>query len=338
MICFLSFSYPVYSELPTDKTYHPFSNSLGFTLEVGGTIPKTDYKIDELSIIGRILIEYFFTSQSSHTFGLRILGGAGILNGQVFSNDIVYPPVPENFNTDFYFFGCGFLYALNIGKSVPYLSVLAAYTSFNPLDENGYQLPNNKYQVYKNGAMLYSFEAGVRFPFSERWSLNLGGNLNFSNTDYLDDVKAGSNNDTWISFFTGLSYYIHFNNDADCDGVDDDMDLCPDTPEGINVDEFGCSNIDLSFYKALYDSSKDIFISNGIFTDSAMFCFQVEILKDIQEARLLKNKIDFIGYPSYIIKINIGNAEWYSVRIGYFNSFESAFFYKNKFYKIMKGD
>ena len=333
LICFLSFSYAIFSQNLNNETFHPFSNSFGFTLEVGGTIPKTDYKIDELSITSRLLFEYFLTSKSAHAFGIRILGGAGILRGQVFSNDLVYPPVPDNFNTDFYFFGGGFVYALNIGRSVPYLSVSASYTSFNPLDENGYQLPNNKYSIYKNGAMLYSIEAGVRFPFSERWSLNLGTNLNFSNTDYLDDIKAGNNNDAFISFFTGLSFYLGKEIDMDNDGVEDDIDLCPDTPEGVKVDEFGCNISEIKSQAVNYDTLKDHFISDGIFSDGNSYCFQVNIFTEINKAEELHKKIDSLEFNANIFEISIGSRVWYSVRIGYFKSFEKAKVYRDDFFK-----
>jgi hypothetical protein len=333
LICFLSFSLTVFSQNLNNNKFHPFSNSFGFTLEVGGTIPRTDYKIDELSITSRLLIEYFLSSKSAHAFGIRILGGAGILRAQVFSNDFVYPPIPDNINTDFYFFGGGFNYALNIGSSVPYFSVSASYTSFNPLDENGYQLPNNRYSIYENGAMLYSIEAGIRFPFSERWSLNLGTNLNFSNTDYLDDIKAGNNNDAFISFFTGLSYYLGKEIDTDNDGVEDDFDLCPDTPEGVKVDEFGCNINELKSQALNYNTLKDHFISNGIFTDDSLYCFQVNVYTEMKKAKDLQNEIAKFGFIPDILEIKVGNLVWYSIRIGYFNSFEKAKVYRDDFFK-----
>lgn len=335
LICFLSFPHTVFTQNLNNNKFHPFSNSFGFTLEVGGTIPRTDYKIDELSITSRLLIEYFLSSKSVHTFGIRILGGAGILRAQVFSNDLVYPPVSDNFNTDFYFFGGGFVYALNIGSSVPYFSISTSYTSFNPLDENGYQLPNNRYSIYENGAMLYSIEVGVRFPFSERWSLNLGTNLNFSNTDYLDDLKAGNNNDAFISFFTGLSFYLGKEIDTDNDGVEDDIDLCPDTPVGVKVDEFGCNTSELKSQTANYDILTDHFISDGIFTDYNLYCFQVNVYNEMKKAKDLQNEISNFGFNADILEINVGNLVWYSVRIGYFNSFEKAKVYRDDFFKRM---
>jgi hypothetical protein len=174
---------------------------------------------------------------------------------------------------------------------------------------------------------------GVRFPFSERWSLNLGANINFSNSDYLDDTKAGNNNDAFISFFTGLSFYLGKEIDKDNDGVEDDFDLCPDTPEGVKVDEFGCNTSELKSQAANYDTLKDHFISDGIFTDDNLFCFQVDLYPEMNNAKDLQNEIAKFGFIPDILEIKVGNLVWYSVRIGYFNSFEKAKVYRDDFFK-----
>jgi hypothetical protein len=329
----LSLSHYILAQSASKNLFHPLSNAFGITIEVGGTVPKTDYKIDELDITGRLLLEYFFTSHSINAFGIRILGGGGYLTGQVFSNDLIYPPVPDNFHTEFLFMGGGLVYALNLGNSVPYISVSSIYISFNPLDENGYQLPNNQFSVYDKGAVLYSAEAGVRFPFSDKWSLNLGVNFNFSSTDYLDDIKAGNNNDAFIGFFTGVSFYLGKNIDTDNDGVADDVDLCPDTPEDTEVSEFGCSFIDLKSQEIYYDSLKDHFLFDGIFSDGNLFCFQVDVFQEKNSAVELQNEILSLGYKADIFKIKFGGRVWYSVRIGYFNSFDNARFYKDDYFK-----
>ena len=51
-------------------------------LKLGGTIPKTDYKIDELDIASRLLLEYFFPSKSFQAFGIRLIGGGGFIKGE----------------------------------------------------------------------------------------------------------------------------------------------------------------------------------------------------------------------------------------------------------------
>ncbi|HSW56211.1 MAG TPA: SPOR domain-containing protein [Ignavibacteriaceae bacterium] len=320
----------------SSTSYHPLSNAFGITVELGGTIPKTDYKIDELDVISRLLLEYYFPSRSIHAFGIRLIGGGGFLSGEVFSNDIVYPPAPDNFRTGFLFLGGGFVYAIIFGNGVPYASATIAYTTFDPGDGSGNQLPNNQFSIYNKNTITYSGEAGVRFPFGDMWSLNVGVNINFSNTDYLDDIKAGNNNDAFIGFFTGVSLYLGKNLDKDNDGVDDDIDLCPDTPEGAEVDEFGCSVIETALEVVIYDSSKDNFISNGIFTDGTIFCFQADIFRDMNDAENLQKKIVSLGYNSDIFRIQIGSSDWYSVRVGYFASYNEAQVHKENFFRQTK--
>lgn len=317
----------------SSTSYHPLSNAFGITVELGGTIPKTDYKIDELDVISRLLLEYYFPSRSIHAFGIRLIGGGGFLRGEVFSNEIVYPPAPDYFRTGFLFLGGGFIYAIRLGNGVPYASATIAYTTFDPGDGSGNQLPNNQFSIYNKNTITYSGEAGVRFPFGIMWSLNVGANINFSNTDYLDDIKSGNNNDAFIGFFTGVSFYLGKNLDKDNDGVDDDIDLCPDTPEGAEVDEFGCRVIETALEVVIYDSSKDNFISNGIFTDGTLFCFQADIFRDKNDAENLQKKIISFGYNSDILKMQIGSSDWYSVRVGYFNSINETQICKANFFK-----
>ena len=333
MIFATAISHFIFGQSPTEKKSNPLANSFAATVEVGGTIPKTDYKIDELSISGRLSLEYFFKISASSVLGIRLSGSGGILKGQVFSNDVIYPPVPEQFNTDFYTIGGGVMYALSLGSGIPYLSASAAYISFNPLDANGYKLPNNQYSVYDNSALIYSLEAGVRFPFADMWSFNIGANYNFSNTDYLDDIKAGYNNDAFFSFFTGISFYFGKETDTDKDGVADDIDLCPNTPEGDEVNEFGCSPNDLKSQEIVYDTLKDHFISEGIFSDGNLYCIQIDIFKEIDRAKELKHKIISLGYKADILIVKFGGRDWYSVRIGYFNSFDAAKYFRDNFFK-----
>ena len=320
----------------SSKKIHPLSGTFGVTFETGGTFSKTDYKIGELDLTGRLLFEYYFTSKSFNAFGIRLLGGGGFISGEVFSDDITYPPVPNNFKTEYYYLGGGFVYAMRMDNVVPYLSVSATYTAFNPLDENGYQLPNNASSIYQKKAVLHSGEAGIRFPFAEIWSINLGLNVNFANTDYLDDIKAGYNNDAFVNVFAGISFYLGKSIDQDNDGVEDQFDLCPNTPEGAKVDEFGCSEIDLKPSNRAYDTSSDNFLSNGIFSDGNLFCFQVDKFRGITSAKELQAKINAFGYKADIFEMNIGNLIWHSVRIGYFDSFDKAKFYKEDFFKKTK--
>jgi hypothetical protein len=325
-----------FAQALSEKKFHPFSNAFGLTLETGGTVSKTDYKESELDFNGRLLIEYFLPSKSFGTLGLRLNGEGGYIQGEIYSNDITYPPAPEKFRTGYINIGGGLVYAGRFGNAVPYLSANVNFIFFDPGDGSGNQLPNNQFSVYKKNSPAYSGEAGLRFPFHDSWSLNLGLNLIFTSTDYLDDIRAGKQNDAYISFFAGVSFYLSKNIDLDNDGVDDEFDLCPDSPPRSVVDEFGCSIEDLNPTAAVYDTTKDIFIAEGIFTDGTLFCFQVEIVKNAHQAGILQNDLSGIGYLSDIVRMNIGNLDWYSIRIGYYNSLERAKVYRDNFFKKLR--
>ena len=315
------------------KIFHPLSNAFAITLELGGTLPKTDYKINELDIYGRILTEYYFTSRSIHAFGLRLFAGGGFINGEVYSNEPVYPPVSDTYRTGLFFAGAGLIYAIKVGNGVPYISATAGYLAFDPGDKAGNQLPGNTFSLYKKESLLYSGELGIRFPFSNIWSLNLGLNINFTGTDYIDDIKTGSNNDAFMSFFTGVSLYIGKSTYIDNDGIDDDVDLCLDTAEGETVDEFGCSISPKTYDNYLYDISNDKFITNGIFTDGNLICLQVDIFQEIKTAKDLQREINSLGYQAFIFNIKLNNLIWYSVRIGYFDSLNDARIFREIFFK-----
>ncbi|MGB5531196.1 MAG: SPOR domain-containing protein, partial [Ignavibacteriaceae bacterium] len=248
-------------------------------------------------------------------------------------NEPVYPPISNAYRTGLFFAGAGFIYAINVGNGVPYISVTAGYLVFDPGDKKGNQLPGNTFSLYEKETSLYSGEIGIKFPFSEIWSLNLGLNINYTGTDYLDDVKIGSNRDTFFSFFTGISIFLGKNTDIDNDGIDDDIDLCLETPEGEKVDEFGCNIVPRNYDNFTYDISKDKFMSNWTFTDGNLFCIQVDVFKEIKEAKKMQQKIKSLGYPVFIFNMQLGNSMWYSVRIGYFDSLQEARLFKEIFFK-----
>lgn len=336
LLIFFIFTQVSLAQSISEKKFHSLSGAFGISIEAGGTISKTDYKTSDLDYNVRLLFEYFFMSRSFSTFGLRLFSEGGFIQGQDFSNQIIYPPVSEKFRTGYINIGGGLVFAGRFGNNIPYLSADLAYIFFDPGDGNGNQLPNNQFSVYKKNSLVYSGEAGLKFPFHDSWSFNLGLNLNFTSTDYLDDIKAGSQNDVYIGIFTGISLYLGRNIDSDNDGVDDEIDICLDSSAGSEVDEFGCSEIDLNPSAAVYDTTKDLFIADGIFTDGTLFCFQVEIVKNPHRAEILKNNLYAKGYFSAVVRKNIGNLDWYSVRIGYYNSLERAKVYRDDFFKKLR--
>jgi len=216
---------------------------------------------------------------------------------------------------------------------IPYASLSAGYLTFDPGDTNGNQLPGNYLNLYEKSSLLYTGELGIKFPFSSKWSLNLGFNYNFAGTDYLDDIKVGPNNDSFLSIFTGVSLLLGGTNDVDNDGISDDIDLCLDTPQGIEVDEFGCNISPKKYENYVYDTSNDKFISDGIFSDGRLICLQLDIFQELKKAIALQQKVNSLGYSAFIFNIQSGNSIFYSVRIGYFETVEEARIFKELFFK-----
>jgi OOP family OmpA-OmpF porin len=223
----------------TEKVRANYSNSLsgaiGLTAEGGITLGFTDYKNSKVDYVGNVSFDYFFPSSSKGIFGFRIIGKKGIVAGKDPSR------IPNEFSTEIDYLGGSFVYALSLNENVyPYLSVGAANLWFYPRDNNGNKLPGYAAGAYKTNMLVYNGELGLRVMLSENISWNIGGGVVVGDGDNLDDIKQGPNNDLFYTVTTGLTFYIGRGEDTDEDGVDDSKDMCPGTPPGVKVDEFGC--------------------------------------------------------------------------------------------------
>jgi OOP family OmpA-OmpF porin len=121
-------------------------------------------------------------------------------------------------------------------KLVPFISA-----GFGTIDIQGTGVNNTD--------NLFNYGGGVKYFITK--SLALRGDirhiLEMENTDRnnLVDFNDISNN---FIYTVGLNYMFSLKKkktspppiDSDGDGVNDDMDRCPDTPEGVPVDTYGC--------------------------------------------------------------------------------------------------
>ncbi|PJA30152.1 MAG: hypothetical protein CO189_00670 [candidate division Zixibacteria bacterium CG_4_9_14_3_um_filter_46_8] len=90
--------------------------------------------------------------------------------------------------------------------------------------------------------------AGAEFALGENAGLDLGVKFNFlpayisTPSEWTSDDKKSSNRDfqAYIEPRLGFNYYFGGGKDTDKDGVKDDFDQCPDTPNGAMVDANGC--------------------------------------------------------------------------------------------------
>jgi hypothetical protein len=122
-----------------------------------------------------------------------------------------------------------------------------------------------KYETKLNGttnnypslSASFPIQVGIKFNLTDKLNFNFGASYYLTLTDWLDNVKDGSNDKYLYSHFsiqyllgkpydnTNYNYgSIDFaaldNLDSDADGIRDGEDKCPGTPIGIKVDGSGC--------------------------------------------------------------------------------------------------
>ena len=235
----------IFSQQSNTELFNPFSNKISIAIEGGGAYPSTDFTDDKISYIGQLSLDYFFSSSSIGVFGVRGFGYYGQLKGfGKYFNLSSFPTVPE-YNTEIAALGAGITYTLTASEIFcPYAFLGADYMYFNPKDKNGNKLPRNKENWYTHFEWSLVGEIGTRFFISNSISINVAAAYHYLPSDNFDDVDNaitnGTKNDMFITGRAGFSFYFGGTSDTDNDGVNDEDDLCPDTPPNTEVDEFGC--------------------------------------------------------------------------------------------------
>src|SRR3990172_5956932 len=218
------------------KVKNSLSGAFVITGEGGVTIGQTDYADIKLGYVGKGSIEYFFNSNSRANFGIKLYGGWETIGGT--SSYLV----PAELRTTVYMAGAGLSFIYEASDVVyPYVSLSVSHLWVTPRDGNEVDFRQYNF-MFK--IMAFTGEAGIRFMVSQNVSLNVIGGLMTpyadGNEDGLDGHIQGEHKD-WVGTATlGLSYYIGRDKDTDGDGVSDSKDMCPGTPMGVIVDEFGC--------------------------------------------------------------------------------------------------
>lgn len=233
-------SIQIYPQNSFSNKPHPLSGTFGTSFEGGATYTFSDFKKDGINIFGRASLEYIFPANRFGAFGLRGYGGAGFLTGSGGASG--NRPELEEFKTPFWLLGGGAEYLFIFSEFfVPYIYGGAALLYFDPKDNSGTRLTRNALKIYSRTELALNGELGMRFLVSENISLNLGVNINNVQSDNLDDVIAGTDNDFFATGFGGITFYFGGAKDSDGDGINDNEDACPNTPIGEAVDQFGCA-------------------------------------------------------------------------------------------------
>lgn len=221
------------------------------SLDGGIAYGFTDYKNSGVGLAAKGSLEYYPLIIKDARFGFKIFGGGLNLKfddprKSVSSNDGPRE-IPGEVSTDAIFFGAG----LNFGYAfseffIPSITIGGTYLNFSPKNNNGRILEFNSLDRYDKSIFTFTLEGNINFRISDRFSLNTSLTYSPTSTDYLEDLSAANNSDTYLTAMVGLSYAVFGSFDSDGDGIKDNVDVCPDEPEDFDgfQDEDGCPDLD----------------------------------------------------------------------------------------------
>lgn len=156
-------------------------------------------------------------------------------------------------------FGLGFKLKLNNGWAIKENAVIQPYVLLQPgfsyIYSTRYTNRPNSSNVYSTATSstnygVFDVQAALGLTFRVTPIVSVfvqaGQHVTFTDSDRLDGVGASTNDNFWVTndrylqFSGGLTVNFGKPKDADGDGVPDRKDKCPDTPQGVKVDENGC--------------------------------------------------------------------------------------------------
>ena len=232
------FSYLSFAQDGQIKVVNSLSDVIIVTGEGGFTVGQTDYSSTKLNVIGKGSIEYVLPISSNNYLGLQLFGGMGNLAGSS-TNLSVTRVGSSEFKTKFNFIGGGLSFITQLTDDIyPYISLGVSHMWVSPKNSSG----NNIVPLFK--IIGINGDIGLRYMVNRDWSVNAGGGFLVGipdpNDDKLDGVPAGGHKDWIFTGTVGVSYFFGRDKDSDGDGVIDANDMCPNTPAGVKVDQFGC--------------------------------------------------------------------------------------------------
>ncbi len=111
----------------------------------------------------------------------------------------------------------------------------------------GYMGDADKIQTFPLD-LIVPVGAGLKYQFCDNFAIQYKYLYNFTNHDEHDLIRLTGKNDAYGQHLLGFVISLggkkavveEVESDSDGDGVVDSKDLCPDTPRGVTVDEYGC--------------------------------------------------------------------------------------------------
>lgn len=230
---------PVLAQENAPQRPHPFAGKMYLRATAGFTFPTVDYSEGTSGPVFLQAAEYFFPASGS-SFSLKIMSGIGSIGGADITQQI------GEFNTRISLLTISAAYNFRLSSAIyPYIAYGGGALYFNPEDADGNKMPRNEAGVYNSPVFTHLLDFGFHYLLSEHLALNFGMTYFMPGRDRLDDVAYGDSNDRFYTLNLGASFALPFLSgggipDSDGDGIDDTEDQCPETPEGVPVDAFGC--------------------------------------------------------------------------------------------------
>lgn len=182
----------------------------------------TDYKNSSLGLTAKTSLEYYPLIIQDARLGFKIFGGGLNLkfndSRNLLSSNDGPRAIPTEVTTDAIFVGAG----LNFGYAVadffiPSIMVGGTFLNFSPKDNNGKILNFNSLDRYDKSILTFTIEGSVLFKVSDQFSINASLSYHPTSTDYLEDVSAADNSDSYLTAMVGLSYAISSKFESDLD-------------------------------------------------------------------------------------------------------------------------
>ena len=240
----VSVPYQSFSQTPSTDNNFLLQNFI-LSLNGGFSYGFSDYKTSTAGPAVKGSIEYYPIIIQNARLGIKAFAGGLTLNfddtrNLISSNDGPRE-IPNHISTDAIQIGTGISFGYALGDYViPSITVGGTFLKFSPKDSDGKVRPFNKAELYKKEIFNFYLEGELKIKVSDRFSLNTQLTYHPASTDYLEDVAASTSNDAYLTGMLGISFALSGSFDSDGDGIANQNDLCPNTPQDVKVDEYGC--------------------------------------------------------------------------------------------------
>lgn len=230
------------------KGKNDLANTYIISLEGGITYAFTDFRKTIPDYLLRGSFEYLLPLGNKPLLGLRFNAATGYLAGEEYYTELLARV--NSFRTQINLVGASVSFNYLFSDFfLPYVSAGINWLNFEPeiKDQNGeVYIPVYENQIinYQANSITVPIELGLRFFIGDKIIISAAGTVHYYPGDDLDRIPSnifkGQSDDIFYAATIGVGLLIGGVKDSDGDGVSDKFDMCPDTPPGVRVDEFGC--------------------------------------------------------------------------------------------------